>query len=228
MLWLHSSVPQRLFDAACQMRNLDVLWIHWSSVKDLTPLCRVKSLRFLNIGSSPQIRSIDPLAAMTGLKWLQLENLKLITDLGPLAGLDGLDGLGFSGSPWVTQKVHTLKPLAGLTALNWLYLFNLRSLDESLRPLEPLSSLVSLTVRKDMFPIEELAWVCARFPKSVHRIEPYQDMVNESVPFVCKKCGNESIVLTMGKGGGELCKICDAARLSRHVKRFSDALVASS
>jgi hypothetical protein len=165
---------------------------------------------------------------MTGLKWLQLENPKLITDLGPLAGLDGLDGLGFSGSLWVTQAVKTLKPLAGLTALKWLYLFNLRSLDESLRPLEPLRSLVSLTVSKDMFPIEELAWVCARFPKNVHQIEPYHDMVNKSVPFVCKKCGNESIVLTMGKGGGELCKLCDAARLARHVKRFNDALAAYS
>jgi len=89
--------------------------------------------------------------------------------------------------------------LAGLTALKWLYLFNLRSLDESLRPLEPLRSLVSLTVSKVFFPIEELAWVCATFPKSIHRIEPYHDMVNKSVPFVCKKCGIESIVLTTGK-----------------------------
>ena len=123
-LWLHSRVPQRLFDAACQMRTLEALWIHSSSVKDLTPLCQVESLRFLNIGSSPQIRSIDPLATMTGLKWLQLENLKLITDLGPLAGLEGLDGLGFSGSLWLTQEVKTLKPLAGLTALKWLFRFD--------------------------------------------------------------------------------------------------------
>jgi hypothetical protein len=92
------------------MRNLEGLWIHFSSVKDLTSIVKARSLRHLYMGSSPEIQSIEPLVRMTQLESLHLENLKRITDLNPLGSLKRLQALSFKGGLWTIQKVKSSNP----------------------------------------------------------------------------------------------------------------------
>ncbi len=143
-LWLNSRAPQRLFDAACQVPELEGLWLKWSGVKSLEALTLSRSLRALHMGSSTGVRSIDVLSQMSGLRWLGLENLKLITSLDPLRNLKELVGLAVEGSMWSTQHVDSLRPIGDLVELRFLSLVNLRSRDKTLEPLFRLNKLEAL------------------------------------------------------------------------------------
>ncbi len=140
-LWLNSRVPQRLFDAACAIPNLEGLYIKWSGIKSISTLEDASALRYLHIGGSPGIESIEPLSAMTSLRWLALENLKKISCLRPLCTLTNLDGLAIEGSMWSTQGIETLQPIGELLRLRYLSITNLRSRDKTLAPLYPLQNL---------------------------------------------------------------------------------------
>lgn len=73
-LYFRSRVPQRLFDAACQVPGLESLYIKWSGVKTLEAIERASTLRDLVMGSSASLQSIEPLRGLSSLKSLELEN----------------------------------------------------------------------------------------------------------------------------------------------------------
>ena len=225
-LWLDSCVPQELFDAACQMPNLEGLEVSYSRIKNLDALPGASSLRHLRLGMSAQIKSIEPLAAITSLESLGLENLKRITDLTPIGGLSALKTFSFSGGLWAIQKAESLEPLAGLKSLELLLLFSFQSCDESLRPLAALKSLTKLRLQADKWPMKELAWVCARLAHVDHGLGAFWECNSPGSFNVCKRCQNKSMVLTLGQEGRRICKLCDAAKLARHVADF-EASVAS-
>ena len=229
LLQFDSQVPQNLFDAACHMRNLESLWIQWSSIRNLDQIRASRRLRHLHIGSSAQIRSIHPLAEMTSLKSLSLENFKRITDLGPLSPLTGLEELAITGGMWGHQKVDSLAPLAKLRSLRWLHLGGVRSLDESLKPLGALQRLKLIFVNLGNYPIEELAWLSVRFAKIDHGVRPYSDFHREYALLPCKKCSKRTMVLLFGKGRSRtICKNCDAEKLAAQVSRFKQCVAACS
>jgi hypothetical protein len=221
-----SNVTQNLFDAACQMKNLEALWIKWSGIKSLAELRNCQALRRLYIGSSAQIQSIEPLGKMTGLLTLGLQNLKRITDLSPLSSLTELEELSIDGGIWGHQVVDSLAPLAELTSLKWLHLGGVRSLDDSLRPLAALRKLKLVFANLGNFPLEELAWLAVTFSKIYHGVEPFHDYTGENASVLpCKKCGKRSIVLLFGKGRSRnICKTCDAKKLAEHVAFFNDCV----
>jgi hypothetical protein len=140
-LWFHSKVPQELFDAACMVPRLQGLWIKWSSMKSIGAIVKAANLRFLRLGSSPQLTSIEHLRELRSLIWLELENIKRISDLTVIAELRQLQGLVIEGSMWTTQVVDSLAPLARLSCLRYLALPNLKAKDKTLSPLFSLSSL---------------------------------------------------------------------------------------
>jgi Leucine-rich repeat (LRR) protein len=141
LLWLTSRVPQRLFDAACAMPDLEGLYVKWSGIQNLDALAEARGLRHFHLGSSASLESIDALAARTNLETLGLENVKRISDLGPLGELRGLQQLAVEGSMWTTQHVETLEPIGRLSELRYLSLVNLRARDGTLRPLLALRKL---------------------------------------------------------------------------------------
>lgn len=143
-LWFNSRVNQPLFEAACQMKKLEGLYVKWSGIKSIASLPLLKKLKYLHIGSSAQVESIEPLRDMTGLSVLEIENFKKIRNLDPIAGLTQLEGLSICGSTWTLQVVESLAPLRTLGNLKYLFLIALRSLDKSLRPIGELKSLVTL------------------------------------------------------------------------------------
>ena len=140
-LWLNSRVPQRLFDSACTVPNLESLYVKWSGIKNIERLAEANSLRMLHIGSSTSLQSIVPLTKMKKLTWLGLEAISKIISLDPLASLRGLEGLTVEGSMWTTQRVESLAPIGCLLNLRYLSITNLRSEDATLKPLFPLKRL---------------------------------------------------------------------------------------
>jgi len=141
-LWFVSRVNQKMFDAACQVPNLEALFIKWSGIKDIAALRIPKGLRHLHLGSSSQVESIDVLSELGSLVTLDLQQLNKISDFGVLSKLTNLEGLGIDGSIWTAQKIDTLKPLANLHNLKYLTLTNTRIKDKSFDPLLSLTEMV--------------------------------------------------------------------------------------
>jgi hypothetical protein len=141
-LWFVSRVNQKMFDAACNVPNLEGLYIKWSGIKNIESLRFTKKLRHLWLGSSSQVESIDVLGEMDALITLELQQLNKISNFSVLSKLNNLEGLGIDGSMWTAQKIDSLKPLANLRNLKYLSLINTRTKDKSFDPLLNLTKLV--------------------------------------------------------------------------------------
>lgn len=141
-LWFVSRVNQKMFDAACQVPNLEGLFIKWSGIKNIGALRISNKLQHLHLGSSSQVESIEVLGDLDGLVTLDLEQLNRISDFSVLSKFNALEGLGIDGSIWTTQKIDSLKPLTNLHNLKYLTVTNTRIKDKSFDPLLGLTELV--------------------------------------------------------------------------------------
>jgi len=137
-----SRVNQKMFDAVCNMPNLEGLFIKWSGVKNIESLRIPKNLHYLWLGGSSQVESIAVLGELTSLVTLELQQLNKISDFSVLSNLTNLEGLGIDGSMWTTQKIETLKPLANLSKLKYLSLISTQLKDKSFDPILNLTELV--------------------------------------------------------------------------------------
>jgi hypothetical protein len=222
-LFFVSRLPQRLFEAACEIEGLQTLWIKWSGVSRLDALENLRHLRVLRLGSSTRVESIEPLLALERLQVLNLEALTRIDDLAPLGELTGLTALAVQGSIWTDWKVQSLQPLASLRSLGRLSLIGLKPADKSLAPLAGLVQLAELDVPLQ-YPLSELALLAARLPETKHGIVPH-------IPFgeysPCQRCGSHNQVLTSGERRRTLCTSCDADKISK-LERTFDELVLSA
>jgi hypothetical protein len=222
-VWFATQMPQRLFDAACQIPALETLGVKWSSIKTLDSLSGATSLKDFHLGSSTQVASIAPLAQLTQLHWLGLENLKLISDLSPLESLTNLAGLSFTGGMWGKPGVVSLKPLASLSSLRSLAIHSLHVTDESLRPIGQLTGLEYLSL-PNFYPVEEYAFIKASLPNIDYSIDALVDLSRMGIH--CKKCKKTTTVMTVGKGHRTLCRTCDAGLVAQTEAHFN-ALVAA-
>jgi hypothetical protein len=217
-LWNH--VTPAIFEAACQLRQLEVLQIKWSNVQDLSAIAGLKQLRALAIGSSTRVQSIEPLAQLPALALLEIENFKAITDFSPLTRLKALRSLSVTGSMWSRQAIESLEPFAQMTGLEELYLDT--SGVSSLKPLSALTGLKELGLGGRL-PMEEYAWLSSRLPQTQCRwFQPYFELAGTGYT-ACKRCGQDSMVMLTGKGKPTLCRYCDADKVSKHVEQYERA-----
>lgn len=154
-LWFTSQVNQDLFDAVCEMKNLNGLFIKWSSIKDINNIQKLKSLKHLHIGSSSQIKDVRILADLTNIETLDLQNIKSLTDISPICELTRLQGLGIDGDWGKNQTIDTLSPISKLQNLKYITLIGTKITDQSLKPLADINSLervwTALWFRKSEF-----------------------------------------------------------------------------
>jgi len=155
-LWFCSRVNQEMFETACEMENLEGLYIKWSGIKQLDSLTKLKKLKHLHIGSSAQVESIKVFGKMNWLTTLNLEQLNKITDFADIAGLSELEGLGLDGSILTAQKINTLKPVGQLTGLKYLTLSNTQIKDKSFEPILNLKELIRFNSSWN-YPVTEFA-----------------------------------------------------------------------
>jgi hypothetical protein len=143
LLWFSSRVPQKLFEAACRVPNLEGLYIKWSGISTLAPLSGAAHLRYFHLGQSAHVASIEPLGEIGQLRWLGLELLSKVREFSAIGRLIRLDGLSLEGSMGKTWRVSTLAPLRSLASLRYLSIANLRSDDMTLAGLFPLTNLAA-------------------------------------------------------------------------------------
>jgi len=141
-LWFCSRVNQEMFEAACEMENLEGLYIKWSGIKHIESINKLKNLRHIHIGSSGQIESINVFEKMNTLITLSLEQLNKISDFSVLSQLKSLEGLEINGSMWTAQKIETLKPFGNLIGLKYLSVINSQIKDKSFDSILNLKELV--------------------------------------------------------------------------------------
>ena len=141
LLWFSSRVPQRLFEAACHVPNLEGLYIKWSGIDDLSHIRAANALRYFHLGQSARVTSIEALGDCHRLRSLGLELLSRIRDLRPLSKLIDLEALSLEGSMGTAWRVATLAPLGSLVNLHYLSVANLRADDQSLSGLYSLRQL---------------------------------------------------------------------------------------
>ena len=215
-LWFSSRANQPLFDAACQMKSLEGLYVSWSGIKSLNSIVRLRRLRYLYLGSSPSLASLAPLEEAAPLEWLELENIAACSDLSFLAAHPSLKGLGVSGVENKYLNVHSLAPLTHLQALEWASLRLVRIKSGGLWPLARLRRLKYLYL-SNKYPMEELAALAGMRP------DIQCDLFQPIAPveyMTCKKCGTHNLVMLTGKGKPCLCPSCDEERLKRHIDAF--------
>jgi hypothetical protein len=131
-----------MFEAACNMENLEGLHIKWSGIKQLDSLTKLKNLRHLHIGSSGQVENIRVFRNINWLTTLNLEQLNKVTDFEDIASMTNLSGLGVDGSIWTAQKIDTFQPFGQLKGLKYLTLTNTRAKDKSFNPILNLKELI--------------------------------------------------------------------------------------
>lgn len=215
ILW--SQVTPPVLEAACQLRTLEALQIKWSNLTSLEPLTALQDLRHLWIGSSTRIASIEPLAALAGLRFLSIENFKLIQDFSPLEKLTSLETLWVTGSMWTRQDVGSLETFA---RMHWLRSLALDTqYVKGLKPLAALTGLETLDVGGRL-PLEEYAWLAGKLPNTQCRwFAPWLDVAGHGFN-VCERCKQDAKVLATGKGGGLMCRHCDADKLRKRGDAF--------
>ncbi len=140
-LWLFSHVPKRLFEAACELSNLEALYVKWGNADDLAPLTGLRNLRHVHLGGLTKVTDISPLAAMAQLRSLEIENFKRVEIFDDLAGLTGLELLGLDGSIWAEQKIESLEPIGQMFGLRSFSMTNARLRSRSFDPLLNLNQL---------------------------------------------------------------------------------------
>lgn len=132
-----SSRPnQQIFEAICEIPNLERLRVYWSNITDLRPIAGLKKLTHLSLGSSPKVPTLEPLGSLESPVALGLQgNFRHCTDLSPLSPLTKLRGLSLCGADYATQNFDSLVPLSSLTELVYFSLAAVRTKDRSLKPI---------------------------------------------------------------------------------------------
>lgn len=99
-------MPQELFNAVCEQKDLKRLYIKWGVYPDISAISKLQELEYLHIGSGAGVLSVDPIAELKNLVMLSVENFQKINDYSALAALDNLEVLSIEGDVWAPRYIH--------------------------------------------------------------------------------------------------------------------------
>ncbi|WP_374334365.1 hypothetical protein [Leeia sp.] len=145
-LWLHSKVPQALFDSLCQQSRLEGLYIKWSGITDLSAIVGLTALQHLHLCAAG-VTDLSPLAHLQTLQSLALEGLYKVSDYRAVAALQRLSALSICGDGVASSRkapLESLHPLTQLPALQALWLVWVKLKQGSYAELAALRSLRQL------------------------------------------------------------------------------------
>jgi Leucine-rich repeat (LRR) protein len=154
-LWTYGRTNQKVFDAICEMQNLEGLNVFWGGgVTNIDSLSKLGEIKHLHLASFTKVENIEVLGTLKSLETLELEHFNKITDFSVVSKLTQLIGLGIDGSIETAQKIDTLKPLRGLTKLKYLTATHSQIMDKSFESILGLSELVRFTCSWN-YPVSE-------------------------------------------------------------------------
>ena len=219
-IWFYSRVNQKIFDAVCQMSNIEGLFIKWSGngINDISHIRNLGQLKRLYIGSTTQIEDLSPLGELVDLEWLQFEMPK-IRSLAPLMHLKKLKGLQIFGPDNKKQEIDGFEPIARLENLLYLSTSRVIASDGSLNPISRLKNLKYMDI-PIYYDMDEFAKLYAALKNTDHGIYAYRDLTDWQ-GYKCTKCGDYKMVQPMEKGKRTLCRICSPKKVTDLEKEFN-------
>ncbi len=161
-IWTGEKVNQEFFEVLCQVKNLEGLWMKWTSITDLASIAKLTQLKHLFIGSSSKITDPMPLASLKNLVTLHTESLKKITDFSFLKQMKGLEGLIIEGDMWTPQTMDSLEPVGHLKNLRYFKLVGVKVLDKDISPVTKLKKLENLDLHD--------RWMKEDYEKAFHAL----------------------------------------------------------
>lgn len=143
-----SRMPQELFNAVCEQKDLKRLYIKWGVYPDISAISKLQELEYLHIGSGAGVLSVEPLAELKKLVMLSVENFQKINDYSALVALDNLELLSISGDVWSPRYIHidSLDFLRGMKQLRSFSLEVARVKSKDYTPILELENIEYLTI----------------------------------------------------------------------------------
>ncbi len=111
---------QDIFNAICQLDELESLYIQSNRILDLTEISNLKNLKHLGLLSLTKVENIKPISSLNQLQTLKLEHFKKITDFSPISELTKLQGLQIDGDMYTAQIIENFEFLSSLSELKYL------------------------------------------------------------------------------------------------------------
>ena len=216
-LCFFSKVNQDIFDAACQIENLDSLFIKWSDIENFENIERLTKLRRLYISTSTHFENLGFIKSIKSIEWLELHELKNLTELDGIEFAENLKGFIISGGMFGKQKLKNFEPLSNLLDLEYLGLSSTYIQSENLSPLCLLKKLKYLDL-PIYYPMLEYAKIFKHLPNCDHGIQAFRE-----TSFDCKNCGSKTVT-PMKKGGREFCPKCNQQKLIDLKQEFDNIL----
>lgn len=132
-LFVRHKVNQDFFEAICQMKNLEKLFIWSSTVENISHISKLKKLEQLTLASFSKLIDITPLVSLEKLKLLSISNSFKIQNYCALELMHQLIGLSLNGDVFAPKnlRIPTLKKLCNLKKLRHLDLSITSVIDKS-------------------------------------------------------------------------------------------------
>jgi Leucine-rich repeat (LRR) protein len=216
-LCFFSKVNQDLFDAACQIENLDSLFIKWSDIENFKNIERLTKLRRLYISTSSHFENLSFIKFVKSIQWLELNELKNLSELDGIEFAENLKGFIISGGMLGKQKLKDVEPLSKLLDLEYLGLSSTHIQSDNLDPICQLKNLKYLDLPL-YYPMLEYAKIYKHLPNCDHGIQAFRE-----TGFECKNCGSNKVT-PMKKGGREFCPKCNQQKFLDLQHEFEKAL----
>jgi len=134
-------LDQATFDAATQVKGLEVLVVYQSCIESLGSVANAQSLVGVRVKSSKAISGYSALARLSSLRSLTLDNPKGLTNLEFADALTGLEDLSIFHNPDQWLLLDSLRPLSNLKHLQRLVLSGVKVASDGLKPLHGLPHL---------------------------------------------------------------------------------------
>ncbi len=186
-------------------------------VADLSPLEDLPQLRLVSFYWNQRATRLWDLRKTPKLSGLQFDDFTRLHNLVDLATASSLVELEFGDAIWDTSVFDSLAPLSALTGLRSLKLSAKKITDGRIEPLAALQQLTSLSFASNQFTTEQVAWLRAHLPDSLHS-EALEPLRRFSPPLRGEH--KELDVLLVGKRKPFLNSVEDQARIHKHVAQY--------
>lgn len=150
-IYFHSRVNQKLFEAMCNLKNLESVYIKWSgnSIKSFVSLIKLKKLKYLYLGNCA-VLDIEFIKNLKQLRALYLNEFNKVQDFTIINNLTDLEELGINGGYARSLKLESIEFIKNLSNLKELSLINTKIKDKSsLAVINNLKNLERLWLRQE-------------------------------------------------------------------------------
>lgn len=144
-------MPQELFDAVCNQKQLKLLEIKWGAYKNISAIENLTNIELLHIGSGASVESIKPLSKLKTIIALSVENFQKITNYDDFAELTTLESLSIEGDGFGPQyiKIDNIDFVSRLSQLRFFRLLTERLQNKDYTPILALENVEHLTLRSN-------------------------------------------------------------------------------